>query len=784
MAGLTKTWSGDLTEEIAGRILNAINNYDEDDAKDEASPSVKQAAKNLGKDDGATKVTSSSIVVKDAIIPVHIEVVNLGKETKKLSGKVTAIGTGLADTQKLIGTQNEMLEQKFDTILALLSGGTAGGGEGGTAGRSGGASGTGGVQKVSLNAGDRLSAFFGRKFMMRGARALLRRGTRMLPRGLKRNLLRMRNAPRRVGKKVLRKAVTKFATSGVGKKIGTKIGAKAITKGVGKGVGKSLAKKVPILGAVMGTVFAVDRLRKGDFLGAGLEMASGIASIFPGIGTGISVGLDAALIARDIAGEGGKKQQQGNGNVQSNSSQGGSRTISGYERGSGGTNVMGFFQQAGSLLVSSILPVAAATGTLAEVKAQVKDAGLDYAVVSLPPPSVKMGEGKVETPAQVKSKDSKIPGFNRRKEDKTPTTNQSQPQEKGILGKTGDLIKGGAKWLWEAPGRLANWVIEGTKENIQKVKTFVSNTAEKVNNSAAANKVRDVIGSEKGDGFIGPKWMGIRNPFAKKGEEDTSVKSETPVTGEKETVSGNMTPDQRNALNILAKYESSAWGYNAVNQYGAKKGRVNFWTNPKTGEKSFVGDFSNMKQHGGRALTDLTVAEVLALQAGYNDSSISMEQWVDSGKLHAVGRYQFVGNTLPGLVERSGISPDLKFDKRTQDILALQLMSERGISPWVGPSDKATTDERAVIKRAQKQPVPSYEKGGILTSPPSNVAMKAQQVQHASASIDEIEDQEPAQPIVYLTNMEVSSTPLVIPKSSSRKDDFVNRYRFMSLGAA
>ena len=774
MAGLTKTWSGDLTEEIAGRILNAINNYDENDVKEEASPSVKQAAKNLDKDDGSTKVNSSSIVVKDTILPVHVEVVTLGKETKKLSGKVTAIGTGLADTNKLIGDQNAMLEKKFDILLSLLGGGGAGGGEGGTAGSSGGASGTGGIQKVSGNSGDRLSAFFGRKFMMRGARALLRRGTKMLPRGLKRNLLRMRNAPRRVGKKVLRKAVTKFATSGVGKKIGTKIGAKAITKGVGKGIGKSLAKKVPILGAVMGTVFAVDRLRKGDFLGAGLEMASGIASIFPGIGTGISVGLDAALIARDVAGEGGGRKQQQN-NVQSNSSQGGSRTISGYEKGSGGTNVMGFFRQAGSLLISSILPVAAATGTLTEVKAQVKDAGLDYAIASLPPPPINMGEGKIETPAQVKSKDSKIPGFGRNNKDESKAG--AATDDRNIFQKSGDWIKEKASGAW-------NWLKEGTQSNVEKIQSFVSNTAERVNNSAVVNKVRDVIGSEKGDGFVGPKWMGIRNPFAKKGEEDTSVKSETPVTGEKETVSGNMTPDQRNALNVLAKYESSAWGYNAVNQYGAEEGKVNFWTNPKTGEKSFVGDFANMEQHGGRALTDLSVAEVLALQAGYNDSSISMEQWVDSGKLHAVGRYQFVGNTLPGLVERSGISTDLKFNQRTQDILALQLMTERGIQPWVGPRINATPDERAVIKRAQKQPVPSYEKGGILTSPPSNVSMKAQQVQIASASIDEIEDQEPAQPIVYLTNMEVSSTPLVMPKSSSRKDDFVTRYRFMSLGAA
>ena len=762
MAALQKTWSGDLTVKIAGEILNAIKNYDDEDGnKEEASTSVKQAAKNLDKDDGSTKVNSSSIVVKDTILPVHIKVVTLGKETKKLSGKVTAIGTGLADTQKLIGTQNEMLEQKFDTILALLSGGVGGGGEGGTLG-SGGASGTGGVQKVSANAGDRLSAFFGKKFMMRGARALLRRGSKMLPKGIKRNLLRFRNAPRRVGKKVLRKAVTKFATSGVGKKIGTKIGAKAITKGVGKGVGKSLAKKVPILGAVMGAAFAVDRLRKGDFLGAGLELASGVASIFPGLGTGISVGIDAALIARDVAGEGGKNQQS---NVQSNSSQGGSRTISGYEKGSGGTNIMGFFKQAGSLLVSSVLPVAAATGTLSEVQSQITDAGLDYPIAPLPPIPVNIGQGKIETPAQVESKThSKIPGFGGRKKEETETP---PSDDRNIFQKSGDWIKEKASGAW-------NWLKEGTQSNVKKIQSFVSTTAEKVNNSKAVNKVRDVIGSEKGDGYIGPKWMNIKNPF---------VKSETPVTGDKkETVSGNMTPDQRQALDILAKYESSAWGYNAVNQYGASEGRENSWTNPETGEKSFVGDFSNMEQHGGRSLTDLTVAEVLALQA--DDGSMSMEKWVNSGKLHAVGRYQFVGNTLPGLVERSGISPDLKFDKRTQDILALQLLSERGIQPWVGPSDKATPDEKAVIKRAQKQPVPSYEKGGILTSPPPNVAMKSQQVQHASASIDEIEDQAPAQPIVYLTNMDVSSTPLVMPKSSSRKDDFVSRYRFMSLGAA
>ena len=35
-----------------------------------------------------------------------------------------------------------------------------------------------------------------------------------------------------------------------------------------------------------------------------------------------------------------------------------------------------------------------------------------------------------------------------------------------------------------------------------------------INNSGATNTIRNVIGSEKDDGFIGPKWLGIKNPFA------------------------------------------------------------------------------------------------------------------------------------------------------------------------------------------------------------------------------------------------------------------------------
>ena len=73
-----------------------------------------------------------------------------------------------------------------------------------------------------------------------------------------------------------------------------------VQKALGKAGSKSLMKKIPILGAVLGTAFAVDRLRKGDFLGAGLEFTSGMLGIVPGIGSSLGFGIDGFLLARDM----------------------------------------------------------------------------------------------------------------------------------------------------------------------------------------------------------------------------------------------------------------------------------------------------------------------------------------------------------------------------------------------------------------------------------------------------------------------------------------------------
>ena len=86
----------------------------------------------------------------------------------------------------------------------------------------------------------------------------------------------------------------------VGQRTALAIGGKGLAKGVGKGLGKAALKKLPLgIGLLAGALFAGQRAMAGDLTGAGLELASGGASIIPGLGTAASVGIDAALMARD-----------------------------------------------------------------------------------------------------------------------------------------------------------------------------------------------------------------------------------------------------------------------------------------------------------------------------------------------------------------------------------------------------------------------------------------------------------------------------------------------------
>ena len=76
--------------------------------------------------------------------------------------------------------------------------------------------------------------------------------------------------------------------------------AKKVVQEGGEAAAGSLLKKIPLLGLGMGLFFGAQRAFAGDFTGAAMEVASGAASTLPGAGTAASIGIDAALLAKDV----------------------------------------------------------------------------------------------------------------------------------------------------------------------------------------------------------------------------------------------------------------------------------------------------------------------------------------------------------------------------------------------------------------------------------------------------------------------------------------------------
>ena len=125
MASLQKTYTGDLSTAIAGKLYEAIKDVNEKNQleKSNASEDVKKAAVKTKKED------PDSVPVRD--MDLRKTIVNFftpieGKLTKaqltynNISSKVTALAGGVADTQKLLINQNQILEDKFDQILNVI----------------------------------------------------------------------------------------------------------------------------------------------------------------------------------------------------------------------------------------------------------------------------------------------------------------------------------------------------------------------------------------------------------------------------------------------------------------------------------------------------------------------------------------------------------------------------------------------------------------------------------------------------------------------------------------
>jgi len=75
----------------------------------------------------------------------------------------------------------------------------------------------------------------------------------------------------------------------------TDFGATVATGYAGSKIASKMAgKKIPGVGAALYGKDAYDRFNKGDYTGAALQTVGGVASLVPGIGTGIAIGADIA----------------------------------------------------------------------------------------------------------------------------------------------------------------------------------------------------------------------------------------------------------------------------------------------------------------------------------------------------------------------------------------------------------------------------------------------------------------------------------------------------------
>jgi hypothetical protein len=92
---------------------------------------------------------------------------------------------------------------------------------------------------------------------------------------------------------------------------GARAGGRALGGIAAKGVGKGLLKKIPGVSILAGLGFGAQRAMGGDWLGAGGEVLSGLLGTIPGLGTAASVGIDAALMGRDMGAFGGQRGRGG-----------------------------------------------------------------------------------------------------------------------------------------------------------------------------------------------------------------------------------------------------------------------------------------------------------------------------------------------------------------------------------------------------------------------------------------------------------------------------------------
>ena len=132
--------------------------------------------------------------------------------------------------------------------------------------------------------------------------------------------------------------------------------------------------------------------------------------------------------------------------------------------------------------------------------------------------------------------------------------------------------------------------------------------------------------------FVSDPQLGLFAPLPERPQE-----SSPPITG-----TGTAPVDR--LLSLIARAEAGSAGYDAV-QHGARI-------------------------RPARRPTQMTLGEIY--------------QWIDEtpGQPHAIGRYQFIPDTLRRVANERGFGPETQFTAGVQDALALVLLEDAGLSQF------------------------------------------------------------------------------------------------------
>jgi len=110
------------------------------------------------------------------------------------------------------------------------------------------------------------------------------------------------------------------------------------------------------------------------------------------------------------------------------------------------------------------------------------------------------------------------------------------------------------------------------------------------------------------------------------------------------------------------------------------------------GLKGFIeGGYGTKYSLLDKPLSEYTIGEVMNFQSRGRDAK---------GQLFATGRYQIIPDTLKGIAKRLNLPLTTKYDKKTQDLMGLSLLTERKpISDYVQSKNE---DNKANLENAAK----------------------------------------------------------------------------------